>query len=208
MLTLITAFLFIFLGLFAVFVLFFVWRRFSPVPYFPSNGQDIPIILKLLALRDNQILYDLGAGDGVVIFRAAATSLASSPLARRSSDRRSRTKAGSHFVAVEINPILIFVMKLRRLFHPNKSNIQIVRADIFTVPVPCPPRYTPVFFMYISPWYMEKTIVNLLRQFKSIELVSYFYAAPKSTAYKIKLLKHAKNVHDVYRYTMTRTDKV
>lgn len=190
--------LFTFLGLLTVFVLFFVSRRASPIPYFPSNHKDIPLILKLLALRNGQILYDLGAGDGVVVFRAAAASPASSPLPRQ--------KAGpTKFTAVEINPILIAIMKLRRLLHPNKSNIKIIKGDIFMLPIPRPLKYTPIFFMYISPWYMEKTILNLLKQFKSIDLVTYFYAVPKSNRYKIKLVTHAKNIHDVYRYTITRT---
>lgn len=190
--------LFIFLGLFTVFVLFFVSRRLSPIPYFPSNHKDISLILKLLALKNNQILYDLGAGDGVVILRAAATPL-SSTLTRRSNAKAVR------FVAVEINPILIFVMKLRRLFHQNKANIEIIKADIFTMRLPCPPKYVPVFFMYISPWYMEKTILNILRQYKSFELVTYFYAAPKSKKYKVTQLKHATNIHDVYRYKISKS---
>lgn len=186
--------LFIFLGLFVVFVLFFVSRRFSPIPYFPSNGRDIPIILKLLALKDRQILYDLGAGDGAAILAAA--------LARQSPAKASR------FVAVEINPILIGIIKLRTFFHPNKQNITTVKANIFTFDIPRSPGHTPLFFMYISPWYMEKTIVNLLRQFRSIELVTYFYAAPRSKRYALILRKHRKNIHSTYRYTVTRTDKV
>lgn len=189
MLTLITAFLFIFLGLFAVFVLFFVWRRFSPIPYFPSNGKDITLILKLLALRSGQVLYDLGAGDGAVILAAAH-----SPVPR-----------STKYVAVEINPILIWIIQFRRLFHPNKHNISTIQADIFTMPIPCPPKYSPIFFMYISPWYMEKTILNILNQYKSIDLVTYFYQAPKSKKYKVKLLKHAKNIHDVYRYRISKS---
>jgi 16S rRNA A1518/A1519 N6-dimethyltransferase RsmA/KsgA/DIM1 with predicted DNA glycosylase/AP lyase activity len=182
-------FLFIFLGLLAIFVLFFVSRRFSPIPYFPSNGKDIEKIISLLALKDNQILYDLGAGDGVVVFAAARASL--THLTR--------------FAAVEINPVLIAFMRLRRRLHPNRKNIAILKKDIFTLSLP-PTTYRlqPIFFMYISPWFMEKTIANLLRQFRSIELVTYFYAVPRSKKYKIKLRKHVKNVHDIYKYTLTR----
>lgn len=146
-----------------------------------------------MALRDKDILYDLGAGDGVVIFEAATTSLASSP-------RPPKTR----FVAVELNPILVLVIKMRALFHPARARITVTRNDIFTMTIPRSPGYSPVFFTYISPWFMEKTILNLLRQYKSIQLVSYFYAAPKSQHYKIKTHKAIKNIHTIYKYTITR----
>lgn len=192
--------LFILIGLLTVFVLFFVSRRFSPIPYFPSNGRDIEKIVKLLALKNNQILYDLGAGDGVVIFSAARAT------------RHPLPSSLPRFVAVEINPVLIVIMRIRRLFHPARDRISIVKSDIFTITIPrssyLKTRTSPLFFMYISPWFMEKTILNLLKQFKSIELVTYFYPAPPSKKYRAKLHKKMKNVHTTYRYTITRMSKV
>lgn len=197
MIIVIPVILFIFLVCFGLFVLFFVSRRFSPIPYFPSNHKDITKIIQFLALRDKDILYDLGAGDGVVIFEAATTSLASSP-------RPLKTR----FVAVELNPILVLVIKARALFHPARAHITVTRDDIFTMTIPRSPGYSPVFFTYISPWFMEKTILNLLRQYKSIELVSYFYAAPRSKHYRITIKKHTRNIHDIYRYRIVRRRRV
>ena len=52
-------------------------------------------------------MIDLGAGDGIVIFKAASQAF----------QKRLNTK----FIAVEINPVLILILYLRRLFHPNKK---------------------------------------------------------------------------------------
>lgn len=115
---------FIFIGLilfiFVVLILF-SFPCFSPIPYYPSNKKDLPFIIKAVNLKNDQVIIDLGAGDGVVIFAAASNAI-SLP-----------KKLNTQFIAVEINPVLIFIMHLRRLFHPNRKNIKIVWADMFKV---------------------------------------------------------------------------
>ncbi|PIP63272.1 hypothetical protein COW97_03440, partial [Candidatus Roizmanbacteria bacterium CG22_combo_CG10-13_8_21_14_all_34_12] len=98
-------------------ILIFSSKTLSPIPYFPSQPIDMPLIVKALNLKNNQTVIDLGAGDGIVIFKAAQQSY--------------KQKLNTKFVAVEINLILILIIHLRRLFHPNKKNIKIVYGDIF-----------------------------------------------------------------------------
>jgi 16S rRNA A1518/A1519 N6-dimethyltransferase RsmA/KsgA/DIM1 with predicted DNA glycosylase/AP lyase activity len=164
--------------LFLIVILFFSSQTLSPIPYFPSNKKDLPLIIKALNLKNNQLVFDLGAGDGIVIFKAA----------KKAFEKKLNTK----FFAVEINPVLILIMIIRRLFHPNKKNIKIIRADIFTInfkklvtkPVTRNPQ--PVtFYLYISPWYLEKVIKNLKLKIKNFALVSYFYSVPKMRAKKV-----------------------
>ena len=92
-------------------------KTLSPIPYFPSQPVDIPLIIKALNLKNNQTVFDLGAGDGIVIFKAAQQSY--------------EQKLNTQFVAVEINPVLIIILHFRRLFHKNKKNIKIIRDDMF-----------------------------------------------------------------------------
>ena len=113
----ITFFLIIFLILGIIFL--FSSPKLSPIPYFPSNKKDLPLIIKALNLKNNEVVFDLGAGDGIVIFEAAKLAF----------EKRLNTK----FFAIEINPILILIMWLRWLFHPNKKNIKIVCDDIFKI---------------------------------------------------------------------------
>jgi len=65
----ITFFLIIFLILGIIFL--FSSPQLSLIPYFPSNKKDLPLIIKALNLKNNQVVFDLGAGDGIVIFEAA-----------------------------------------------------------------------------------------------------------------------------------------
>jgi 16S rRNA A1518/A1519 N6-dimethyltransferase RsmA/KsgA/DIM1 with predicted DNA glycosylase/AP lyase activity len=167
----ITFFLIIFLILGVISL--FSSPHLSPIPYFPSNKKDLPLIIKALNLKNNQVVFDLGAGDGIVIFEAAKLAF--------------EKKLNTQFFAFEINPILILIMWLRWLFHPNKKNIKIVCDDIFKIDFK---RYklkvtSYTFYLYISPWYLEKVIKNLKSQIKNFSLVSYFYPVPKMPAKKI-----------------------
>jgi 16S rRNA A1518/A1519 N6-dimethyltransferase RsmA/KsgA/DIM1 with predicted DNA glycosylase/AP lyase activity len=159
--------IFIFSIILIIIIFLFSSKTLSPIPYFPSQPTDIPKIIKALNLKNNQIVFDLGAGDGIVIFNAAKSSL----------QKRLNTK----FIAVEINPILILILYFRHLFHPNRNNIKILRDDIFKINFSSYNRCTDAkfcvsttFYLYISPWYLERIIKNCLLAGK-MSIVSYMY---------------------------------
>ncbi len=156
-------FLIFFLTL-GIIIFIFSSKTFSPIPYFPSQKVDLPLIVKALNLKNDQVVIDLGAGDGIVIFEAA----------RMASQKKLNTK----FIAVEINPVLILVLHLRRLFHPNRKNIKIILDDMFKMNfnrLTRKPVNSLIFYLYISPWYMDKTISNIKRQTNKFKVVSYMY---------------------------------
>jgi|SRR3990167_2792800 len=150
-----------------VIIFLFSSPKLSPIPYFPSQPVDIPKIIKALNLKDSQTVFDLGAGDGIIIFTAAKSSF--------------QRKLNTEFIAVEINPVLILILHFRRLFHPNKKNIKIVYGDIFKMDFESfmyrrgTALSLPTFYLYISPWYLEKTISNIKKQVENFSVISYMY---------------------------------
>jgi len=157
------------------FVIFlFSSKTFSPIPYFPTQKADLPLIIKTLNLKNNQTVVDLGAGDGRVIFEAAKKAF--------------QQKFNTRFIAAEINPVLITILHLRRLFHPNRRNIKIVLDDMFNMDFNALDsglrRNDIVFYLYISPRYMEKTILNIKKQISKFRVVSYMYQINKTTPSK------------------------
>jgi 16S rRNA A1518/A1519 N6-dimethyltransferase RsmA/KsgA/DIM1 with predicted DNA glycosylase/AP lyase activity len=161
-------------------------RRLSPVPYFPSNAKDLPLILKALELKNKHIICDLGAGDGIVIFEAA----------RKAYTKKLSTK----FVAIEINPVLVLVMHIRRLFHPNRRNIRIILADMFTFDYSTMRQFSNVtMYMYVSPWLIKKLFLRLKKTQRNFILVSYFYEV--ST---LKPVKTWRGVHDIFIYRVRK----
>ncbi len=185
-----------------IFIIFlFSSPKFSPIPYFPSQPADLPKIIKALNLKSNQIVFDLGAGDGIVIFNAAKSSY--------------QQKLNTKFVAVEINPVLILVLYFRRLFHPNRRNIKIVMDDIFRMnfnsltrlPTEAlakvgKPVNSLTFYLYISPWFLEKVISNIKDQSASwrtkFSVVSYMYPLKDKTAFTKVTAVEGKNKIFIY----------
>jgi 16S rRNA A1518/A1519 N6-dimethyltransferase RsmA/KsgA/DIM1 with predicted DNA glycosylase/AP lyase activity len=177
--------LFIFFGIPLLTVItIFAFPIFSPIPYFPSNHKDIDLIIKALGLKHNQTVVDLGAGDGIVIFSAAHEAL--------------KRQLNTTFIAVELNPLLYFYLQVKRLRHPNKKNIHIVRGNMFTLNYK---QFLPkvksqlVFYIYISPWLIDKTIKTIQSYYQHFYIISYMYkvegARPTQTF---------SGVHKVFRY--------
>jgi SAM-dependent methyltransferase len=163
-----------FIGVILVIIFLFSSKTLSPIPYFPSNRKDLPLIIKALDLKNNQAIFDLGAGDGIVIFEAA----------KKAYEKNLNTQ----FFAVEINPILLLIMHIKRLFHPNKKNIKIVFDDIFKINIKKFLNFDfsfLTFYLYISPWYIDKVIKNISSKIKNFSVVSYFYPLPKRKQKKI-----------------------
>jgi len=180
-------FLVLFCVVLFIIIVLFSFPQFSPIPYFPSNGKDIPLILDALNIRNNQTIIDLGAGDGIAIFKAA--------------EKAYKNKLNTQFIAVEINPILLMILHIRRLLHPNRDNIQIVNANMFSCIYKDFKNFKTfdfiTFYLYISPWFIEKTVANITKQIKTFDLVSYFY--------KVKCLPNheeemTEGIHKVYGY--------
>ncbi|MCX7955507.1 MAG: class I SAM-dependent methyltransferase [Patescibacteria group bacterium] len=170
--------------LFFLIIILFSSKKLSPIPYFPSNKKDLSLIINVLDLKNNQIVVDLGAGDGIVIFNA--------------SQKAFEKKLNTQFIAIEINPILILIMQIKRLFHPNKKNIKIIYGDIFKIDIKQLLSFDSkllTFYLYVSPWYLEKIIKNLKLKIKNFSLVSYFYPLPK-----IKPKKIIFGVNKIYVY--------
>jgi len=163
----------------------FAFPQLSPIPYFPSNKKDLPLIIKALRLKNKQVVIDLGAGDGVIIFSAA----------KKAYENKLYTK----FIAVDINPVLLLIMHIRRFFHPNKKNIKIMYGDMFNLTIQ--PYNNLTIYLYISPWYLEEVISNLIpiRSGSNFSIVSYMYPI-KSLKKQEKIIKG--NEHDIFVYNI------
>lgn len=161
-------------------IVIFASPRLSPIPYFPSNAKDLSLILKGLDVQDNQIVFDLGAGDGIIIFAAAADAL--------------QKKRNTKFVAVEVNPVLALIMHIRRWGHPNRENIRIVWGDMFKLNVPkyISANESVTIYIYVSPRFIPPIKETVSKAIAHYKFVSYFY--PIETGQKAT---HS-GIHDVF----------
>lgn len=180
----------IFLLLLAI-IIVFAFPQFSPIPYFPSNKKDLSLILKALDIQKDQTIIDFGAGDGMVIFAAATEAYIKN--------------LNTRFIALDINPILTVIMHLRRILHPNRKNIVIMRTNMFTLDIERLLTYVPstrdrllTCFFYISPRFLEPMVEKLEKVKGKKSVVSYFYPIPRLKKSEIS----TKGIHAVYKYKL------
>ena len=186
----------IFIVVFFAVLIIFSFPQLSPIPYYPSNAHDIEMILKGLKLKNNQVIIDLGAGDGVVIFKAA----------KQAHERNLNTL----FIAVETNPILMAVLWVRWLFQKNRNNITIAWQDMFKT------NYkklvgsvnnnhealSPTFYLYISPWLIKKAVQQIEKTVHTFDVVSYFYEVPDWKPQQVVKGHHVLNLYSCSKDTL------
>jgi len=162
---------------------YFFSSKVSPIPYFPTNTADLDKIIKALNMKKDGVVLDLGAGDGTVIFAAAT--------------KAHQANLNTQFYAIDVNPILIAYMWIRRLFHPNKANITLILGDMFNIDYATMLKKHShrVFYIYISPWFTEATAHMIAEQKLAATIVSYFYPIENK-----KEDKKIKGIHDIFIY--------
>jgi SAM-dependent methyltransferase len=169
----------VFILIIAVIVIF-AFPQFSPIPYFPSNMHDMPIILQALHLNNGQTVFDLGAGDGVVIFKAALAA--------------KEKNLNTYFVAVEINPILICILHIRRMLHPNRANIRIVWGDLFKLDYSrfVSKNNSVTAYLYVTPRLIPSILDAVHTSVGRFTAVSYYYSLSK------EMKPTYKGIHSVF----------
>jgi len=176
--------------LFLITVYFFS-SKVSPIPYYPTNSKDIDKIISEMDLKKAKMLIDLGAGDGTVVFAAA--------------DQAHKLGLETIFVAVDVNPILAWIMQIRKAFHPHKKYIIILNTDMYLYSfkdlinkyVPSQKNNKIVFYIYISPVYIPRTFEMIKKLKKPTRIVSYFYPI-----HEAKPKKTTAGIHEIFTYDL------
>ena len=83
------------------------------IPFIPTPYSSLSLIQRRLAVKKGDVVYDIGCGDGRVLFYCA----------RRHPDAR--------FIGLELNPFFVFWMQVRK-FLTRTTNVEIRRENIFT----------------------------------------------------------------------------
>jgi precorrin-6B methylase 2 len=96
-----------------VIVAYFVYASFVfGAGYQPTPRRSVREMLRLAEVGPQDVVYDLGAGTGAIVFRAARTY---------------RAKV----VGVEVEPLRFLILTLRRRFGPAADRIELVWGNLF-----------------------------------------------------------------------------
>ncbi len=94
-------------------IAYFVFASFAyGAGYQPTPRRSVETMLRLAEVGPRDVVYDLGAGTGAIVFRAARTYRA-------------------RVVAVEVEPIRVAILRLRRWSGPFADRITIRWGNLF-----------------------------------------------------------------------------
>jgi ribosomal protein L11 methylase PrmA len=88
----------------------FIWGA----GYQPTPRRSVEAMFRLAQIGPTDVVYDLGAGTGAVILRAARDF-------------------GARVVGVEVEPIRVLILRLRRRLSPVRDRIELVWGNLFEV---------------------------------------------------------------------------
>lgn len=168
------------LWLLAFLIVCFGFVVFRGAPYVPSQKRQIArAFTELYPLDEDDVLVDIGSGDGVVLREAA--------------------RRGATAIGYELNPILVMIS---RLLSRNQPNVAIYLADFWFVDLP--PATTVVYTFGESrdiEKMAQKVANEAVRMHKPIAFISYGFAVPGLT--------HDKKVgpYFLYEFTSLHTDR-
>jgi SAM-dependent methyltransferase len=171
----------ILLGILFYFIYHFVVRAlssFTDVPYVPTDYGFLPKIAEALDIGPGEVVYDLGCGDGRLLFYCAKRH----PQAR--------------FIGVERNVILVSYARLKKILFRAK-NVEIRRGNIFDTDLTDATR----IYVFLLPEVMRDIAPKLTAK----RVVSRAFSIPGRNAAREFILKEAPdgpwNTFTVYVYS-------
>lgn len=159
-----------------LFLLSMIWPPDSPwSPWWRTSGYIAKLQCKLAKINKNDIVYDLGCGDGTALITAAK-------------------EFGARGVGVEIDPLRYWVAKIRFKILGLSKDLTITRSNFFDVDV----SEATVVIMYLIPKTLAKLKPKLLNELKPGTRVITF-------VYKIDLPIIASDLkHEIYVYEIPK----
>lgn len=130
---------------FFLIILTFVWPPDSPwSPWWRTDKKTAHAICKLASIGKDDIVYELGSGDGEFCLVAG-----------------NEYKA-KRVVGIEIEHLRIFISKIRWFFSGSNPNISFRRADFKKVEL----RDADVVYFYLVPTAIERILPKLQKELK------------------------------------------
>ena len=150
------------------------WPPDSPwAPWWRTNRKVARAMCKFAKINKDDVVYDLGSGDGTALIIAAK-------------------EFGAKGVGIEIDPLRFFISSL--LLHSNKlsDRVKVIKKNFYDVDI----SKASVVFVYLVPRVLEKLKPKFLKELKPGTLVI-------SYRYKMNLpLSSYDKANDIYLYRM------
>lgn len=167
----------IFIAIFMLFVaLTALVHIFFLVPYVPTKNCVVEKMVEMAKLKPNETVYDLGCGDGRLLFAA-------------------EKKANVKTVGFEIAPLMYFLALIRKVWVHSKAKIEF--KSMFKANL----RKANVIFCYLLPNVMVPIANKIKRECKKgTRIISNTFHIPGLKLTKILTKDPAKGTPTIYVY--------
>lgn len=138
-------------------VVYFVFASFAyGAGYQPTPRPVVERMLELADVGPTDHVFDLGAGTGAIVFRAARVR-------------------GATVLGVEVEPLRILILRLRRRFGPAADRIRIEWGNLFDLDY----RPATVVALFLWPEAMRRLRPRFEAQLQAgARVVSYYHPMP------------------------------
>jgi len=140
--------------IFLFILLSWVWPPDSPwAPWWKTNKKTARAMCRLAKMNKNDIVYDLGSGDGTALIVAS---------------REFEVKG----VGVEIDPLRAFISTLMIRINRVQGKIKIIRKNFYDVDI----SRASVVFVYLVPKALNRLLPKFRKELKpGTKIISYRY---------------------------------
>ncbi len=134
--------------LFAGAIVFLTLAFVTGAPYVPSGNKALEAMIRLAKIRKGDRVYDLGSGDGRVLFECA--------------------RLGAVCTGLEINPYLVVYTYIRAFFSPYRTTVSVKWKDFRR----CDFQDADIVFIYLIPWKMDTLEHKLHKLSKGTRIIT------------------------------------
>ena len=99
-----------------IFVVWIAWSGLFGAPWLPTPKKRVRAMLEFAEVNSDDVLYDLGSGDGRIIVMAAK-------------------ELGATSVGIELDPIRLMWSRFSIWRHGLKDKVSVIRANFFKVSI-------------------------------------------------------------------------
>lgn len=140
--------------IFLLLILSMVWPPDSPwAPWWRTSAKTARAICKLARIKEGELVYDLGSGDGTALMIAAK-------------------EYGARGVGIEIDPIRIYISKVLLFLNHVSDKVIVKRTNFFDENI----KKADVVFVYLVPKTLEKLLPKFKKELKKgTRIVSFIY---------------------------------
>lgn len=137
-----------------LFIISMIWPPDSPwSPWWRTSAKTATVMINLAKITRDDVIYDLGSGDGTALITAAKLK-------------------GARGVGVEIDPLRVIISRLAVMLNGVSTDIKIERKNFFDVNI----SDATVIFMYLVPKAMNKLKPKLLKELQpGTRIVTFVY---------------------------------